>query len=115
MEHTEELMVTGNEVVADLTPETLAPKTDNGLFKNITLGVGVAAGGALAIYGAYELGKKGVKFIRNLMEKRKESKEHPDYTYEKVEEAAKEMEETITKAKYRNKKEKHPMGFQYKG
>ena len=34
--------------------------------------------------------------------KRKERKEHPDYTYEKVEEAAKEMEETITKAKYRN-------------
>ena len=112
MEHTEELMVTGNEVVADLTPETLAPKTGNGLVKNITLGVGVAAGGALAIYGAYELGKKGVKFIRNLMEKRKE---HPDYTYEKVKEAAKEMEETIAKAKYRNKKEKHPMGFQYKG
>ena len=115
MEATNELMEIAN-VTADTEPEYLAVKKGTGVFKNVMLGLGIFAGASLAGYGLFELGKKGVRAVKGLMEKNKEKK-HPEYRYEKTDdvvEAEKEIKDTLAKAKFRHKKEKHPMGFQYK-
>ncbi len=106
--------VVTNEEAADIVTEMNSmPVTKPHFGRNIVTGIGIGVTGALAIYGLVELGKKGVKLIKKQIEKNKA--EHPVYEYEKVEienEIDKATDEI--KAMKKHKKEKHPMGFQYK-
>lgn len=104
-----------NEVVVEPVVPA-APETGYKFGKtasNIAIGVGIGVTGAFALYGLYELGKKGFGLIKKQIEKRK--MEHPVYEYEKVETADEaEKADEIKASLKRHKKEKHPMGFQYK-
>ena len=106
-------VVTNEEKVDIITEVNSMPVVKTNFGRNIVTGIGIGVTGALAIYGLVELGKKGVKMIKKHIEKKKA--EHPVYEYEKVEvdnDADKSADEV--KAMKRRKKEKHPMGFQYK-
>lgn len=81
--------------------------------KNILTGIGIAAGGAVAAYGLYELVKKGVTLLRDNRKKKKvveNEPEFPKYKYKKVESSDEEKNVDAPKAR---KNEKVQMGFRY--
>ena len=104
--------VTVNEEIVEPTVDLVTYKPAK-TFGNIATGAGIAVGGALALYGLFDLGKKAVGAIRKHMEKRKEAMNHPVYEYKKLETKENQEKEDIPKAKLQRKKKKNPIGFRY--
>lgn len=122
--------VTESEVVNPVVPVEPAPvvipenpevvvyempqkKSSHSVARNILIGTGLAVTGSMALYGLYELGKKGFMALKNRKEKKAKGNglAHPDYEYKKVEGTPQEAAENEVKAK--SEKGKRPMGFHY--
>lgn len=106
-------VVESDIVESDITNDLPVIPTKRGVSKNILTGVGIAAGGAIAAYGLYELVKKGVTLLRNKKEKKKvagNGLDYPKYEYKKVESSEEGKNDESPKAR---KDEKVQMGFRY--